>query len=201
MCASTTSRLEEKENREPQGPAPNGEVREPRIKLTERKENLLQGFRNRILQHLARIMPGARSLRLSLHRLRGVHVGKNVWIGYDVILDTSRPYLITIEDGASLSMRVTVIAHFRETRGVKIEQDAFIGPGAIILPNVTIGHGAVVTAGSVVTQSVPPMTVVQGNPAAPIAICGIPLSSEEVSLKEFSRRLKPLPKKANGEKL
>ena len=201
MCASTTSRLEEKESQEPQGLACNGVVREARIKLTEHQENLLQGFRNRILQHLARIVPGARSLRLTLHRLRGVHIGKNVWIGYDVILDTSRPYLITIEDGASLSMRVTVIAHFRETQGVTIEQDAFIGPGAIILPNVTIGRGAVVTAGSVVTQSVSPMTVVQGNPAVPIASCGIPLSYEEVSLKEFSRRLKPLPKKPNGEKL
>src|SRR6202043_2795716 len=109
---------------------------------------------------------------------------------------TSRPYLITIKDRASLSMRVTVIAHFRETQGVKIEQDAFIGPGAIILPNVTIGRGAVVTAGSVVSQSVPPMTVVQGNPAVPIANCGIPLS-EHVTLKDFSRRLRPLPKKPN----
>jgi acetyltransferase-like isoleucine patch superfamily enzyme len=81
----------------------------------------------------------------------------------------------------------------RETQGVKIEQDAFIGPGAIILPNVTIGRGAVVTAGSIVSQSVPPMTVVQGNPAVPTANCGIPLS-EHVTLKDFSRRLRPLPK-------
>lgn len=201
MCASTTSRLEEKEKQEPQTLATNAVVREPEIKLTGHKENLLQGFCNRVLQHLARIVPGARSLRVTLHRLRGVNIGKNVWIGYDVILDTSRPFLITIEDGASLSMRVTVIAHFRETQGVKIEQDAFIGPGAILLPNVTVGRGAVVTAGSVVTQSVPAMTVVQGNPAVPIALCGIPLSSEEVSLKEFSRRLKPLPRKPNGENL
>src|SRR6266478_3459894 len=156
----------------------------------EVKENLWAGIRNRICQHLARILPGARSLRVSLHRWRGVRIGKEVWIGYDVILDTSRPHLITIEDGASLSMRVTVIAHFRETQGVKIEQDAFIGPGAILLPNVTVGRGAVVTAGSVVSHSVPPMTIVQGNPAVPIATCGIPLSSE-VTLKEFSRRLRP----------
>ena len=163
----------------------------------EIKEKLLAGVWNRICRHLARILPGARSLRVSLHRWRGVKIGEGVWIGYDVILDTSRPHLIVIEDGASLSMRVTVIAHFRETQGVKIEQDAFVGPGVIILPNVTIGRGAVVTAGSVVTQSVPPMTVVQGNPAVPIANCGIPLSSE-VTLKEFSRRLRPLPKKSNG---
>jgi acetyltransferase-like isoleucine patch superfamily enzyme len=155
------------------------------------KENVLWGLKNRVLQHLARIMPGARSLRLWLHRARGVQIGKGVWIGYDVVLDTSRPYLITLEDGSSIGMRVTVIAHFRESQGVKIEQDAFVGPGVIILPNVVVGRGAVVTAGSVVTQSVPPMTVVQGNPAVPIARCGIPLG-EKVSLKEFSRRLKPL---------
>jgi serine acetyltransferase len=155
------------------------------------KERKLRGFTNRLLQHLARILPGAETLRVKLHRARGVHIGKKVWIGYDVILDTSRPYLITIEDGASIGMRVTVIAHFRESQGVKVEQDAFVGPGVIILPNVVIGRGAVVTAGSVVTQSVPPMTMVQGNPAVPVARCGIPLGLG-ITLKQFSRRLKPL---------
>jgi acetyltransferase-like isoleucine patch superfamily enzyme len=155
------------------------------------KENALHGVKNRVLQHLARIMPGAQTLRVWLHRVRGVHIGKGVWIGYDVVLDTSRPHLITIEDGSSIGMRATIIAHFRETQGVKIERDVFIGPGVIILPNVVIGQGAVVTAGSVVTQSVPPMTVVQGNPAVPVARCGVPLG-ENVTLKEFSRCLKPL---------
>ncbi len=118
-------------------------------------------------------------------------MGKNIWIGYDVILDTSRPYLITIEDGSSIGIRTTVIAHFRGAQGVKIEQDAFIGPCAVILPNVVIGRGAVVTAGSVVTRSVSPMTVVQGNPAVPVAQCGIPLTPN-VTLKEFSKSLRPL---------
>lgn len=163
------------------------------------QESVLRGLKNRVLQHLARIMPGARSLRVSMHRARGVKIGKGVWIGYDVILDTSRPYLITIEDGGSIGMRVTVIAHFRESQGVKIERDAFVGPGVIILPNVVIGQGSVVTAGSVVTQSVPPMTVVQGNPAVPIAKCGIPLG-DKVSLKEFSRRLKPLASRVPSSK-
>jgi serine acetyltransferase len=154
-------------------------------------EHLLRGLSNRILQHLARILPGAQTLRVFLHRARGVQIGKGVWIGYDVILETSRPNLITIEDGSSIGMRVTVVAHFRESQGVKIEQDAFIGPGVIILPDVVIGRGAVVTAGSVVTKSVPPMTVVQGNPAVPVAQCGVPLGMG-VSLKDFSTRLKPL---------
>jgi acetyltransferase-like isoleucine patch superfamily enzyme len=145
-----------------------------------------------MLQLLARVLPGAQSLRVALHRARGVRIGRKVWIGYDVILDTSRPFLITLEEGCTLSVRVTVIAHFRGSTGVKIGHDAFIGPGAIILPNIVIGPGAVVTAGSVVTRSVPPMTVVQGNPATPVARCGIPLSAD-VTLQEFSRLLQPIP--------
>lgn len=156
------------------------------------RESLLRGGLNRALQLLARLLPGAEGLRVALHRARGVKVGKGVWIGYDVILDTSRPWLITLEDACTLSMRVTVVAHFRGATGVTVGRNAFVGPGAIILPNVTIGEGAVVTAGSVVTRSVPPMTVVQGNPATPIAKCGIPLGAPSVTLEEFSRTLKPL---------
>ena len=155
------------------------------------KESLGRGLRNRMYQLIARTAPGAQTLRVKLHRARGVKIGKNVWIGYDAILDTSRPDLITIEDGASIGIRVTIIAHFQGTHGVKIERDAFIGPSVTILPSVVIGHGAVVTAGSVVTRSIPPMTVAQGNPAVPVARCGVALKSD-LTLKEFSRRLKPL---------
>ena len=160
------------------------------------KEGLFSGLKKRILQELVRISPGGDSLRPKMHRARGVKIGKNVWIGYDVVLETSWPHLITIEDGVVISLRVTVIAHFMEQRGVKIEKDAFIGPGVLILPNVVIGQGAVVTAGSVVTQSVPPMTVVQGNPAVPIAKCGVPLKPKGTSLKDFTKKLRPLPRKA-----
>jgi serine acetyltransferase len=156
------------------------------------KEPLLKGIINRVLQQLARSMPGATSLRVKLHRARGIKIGSGVWIGFDVILETSKPELITLGDRCSLGARVMVIAHFRETHGVTIEEDAFIGPGVIILPNVVIGRGAVVTAGSVVTRSVKPMTVVQGNPAVPIAECGIPLRTG-LTVKEFSANLRPLP--------
>jgi serine acetyltransferase len=158
---------------------------------TEPKEPLLSGTFSRLCQFLAKFAPGAQSLRVMLHRARGVKIGKGVWIGYDVILDTARPDLITIEDGVSISMRATIVAHFKEFGGVRIERDAFIGPGAIILPNVVIGHGAVVTAGSVVSQSVPPMTVVQGNPAVAIRKCGVAFR-RDISFKAFSRQLKPL---------
>jgi acetyltransferase-like isoleucine patch superfamily enzyme len=156
------------------------------------KDSFWWGLTNRSFQLLARIVPGARTIRVMLHRGRGVHIGKHVFISQDVILETAHPDLITIEDRVTVGVRTTIIAHFRELRqGVKIESDAFVGPGVIILPNVVIGRGAVVTAGSVVTRSVPPMTVVQGNPAVPVARCGIPLGAD-VTMKEFSRQLKPL---------
>src|SRR3954470_18994737 len=46
-----------------------------------------------------------------------------------------------------------------------IGNDVWIGYGATVMPGVTIGHGAVVAAASVVTGDVPPYAVVGGNPA------------------------------------
>ncbi len=54
------------------------------------------------------------------------------------------------------------------TKPIKICDDAWIGMNVIILKGVTIGEGAVVGAGSVVTKDVPAWTVVAGNPAKEI---------------------------------
>jgi acetyltransferase-like isoleucine patch superfamily enzyme len=153
----------------------------------------LVGLKNRLLQMVARVAPGASTLRVRLHRWRGVRIGNGVWIGYDAVIETSKPQLVTIGDEAVIGIRTTVIAHFREVKGVTIEARASIGPGAIIMPGVTIGQGAVVTAGSVVTRSVPPMTVVQGNPAKAVARNGVALLPD-VSLDQFTASLRPLEK-------
>jgi acetyltransferase-like isoleucine patch superfamily enzyme len=52
-----------------------------------------------------------------------------------------------------------------DEREIVIEDDAWIGFGAIILKGITIGKGAIVAAGSVVTKSVPANSIVAGNPA------------------------------------
>jgi acetyltransferase-like isoleucine patch superfamily enzyme len=131
-----------------------------------------------------------------------VRIGEGVAIGQEALLETAKPGRIVIGDRASIGIRVTIIAHMHgyvegdtsqddDRPSVVIGDEAFVGPGSIVLPNVTIGRGAVVMAGSVVTRSVPPMTVVRGNPAEPIARCGIPMLLE-TPMKEFFRSLRPL---------
>jgi acetyltransferase-like isoleucine patch superfamily enzyme len=159
-----------------------------------------RGLLNRILQIAARFAPGAKSTRVWLHRLRGVKIGRGAFIGLDALIGTTWPDRIVIGDGSVVGIRTVIIDHWRGTtsveRGrpgpsVEIGERVFVGPGVIVLPNVKIGSGAVVCAGSVVTRSVPPLTMVQGNPARPIAVCGVPLGIE-TPLDEFQRNLRPM---------
>lgn len=54
--------------------------------------------------------------------------------------------------------------------GVVIEDDVWVGYGAMVLSGVRVGRGAVVAAGSVVKADVPAYTIVGGNPAVPIGL-------------------------------
>ena len=76
-----------------------------------------------------------------------------------------------------------------KTKPVKICDHAWIGFNSIILKGVTIGEGAIVAAGSVVTKDVPPFSVVAGNPAKVIRELGKqsdPAASEFVNLPSGS---------------
>ncbi|MBQ4055965.1 MAG: hypothetical protein IJD32_02545 [Bacteroidaceae bacterium] len=53
---------------------------------------------------------------------------------------------------------------------IVIKDNVWIGDKATILPNVTIGEGAVIAANSVITKDVPPYSVAAGNPAIIIKI-------------------------------
>lgn len=56
----------------------------------------------------------------------------------------------------------------RRTRRTSIGHDTWLGHGAQVRPEVTIGHGAVVAGGAIVTKDVPPYMIVAGIPAVPM---------------------------------
>jgi acetyltransferase-like isoleucine patch superfamily enzyme len=136
-----------------------------------------------------------------MHRWRGVRIGTGVQLGADVILETAYPQWISIGSNVQIGVRAMILAHshalpprrdqWQRYVSVQIEDEANIGAGVIVLPNVTIGRGSVVSPGSVVTHSVPAMTVVRGNPAKPIANCGVPLN-RKTDLKDFVRQLRAI---------
>jgi maltose O-acetyltransferase len=134
-------------------------------------------IKKKILKPLARFVPQSK-LRLFLFRLCGYSIGAEVFIGEDLIIsDELHDKNVIIGDRVSIAPRVTIVTssgpnssrirpYVKVVNGcVRIEQDAWIGTGSIILPNITIGKGAVVGAGAVVTKDVPPYTVVVGVPA------------------------------------
>ena len=110
---------------------------------------------------------------LELRNPRQISVGNNSIINGRVMLDGRNGRLL-IGDNVNISTEVQIWtlehdAHdpnFRDKGAdVIIEDYAWIGSRAIILPGVKIGRGAVVAAGSVVRKDVPAMSIVAGMPA------------------------------------
>lgn len=133
------------------------------------------------------------------------HLG--ITIGDNCLIDTrnwpSEPYLITIGNNVQITHGVSFYTHgggqairaihssFDVFGKVIIIDWAYIGAQSQIMPGVTIGEGALVAAGSVVTRSVASHTVVAGNPAH--FVC----TTEEYYLKneQYNVKTKGLGKK------
>jgi acetyltransferase-like isoleucine patch superfamily enzyme len=102
-----------------------------------------------------------------------VTIGDYALISWNVVfMDTYRLPFEASERRKALERvpghRLRIGAADVPARPVRIERNVWIGFDACVLPGVTIGEGSVVGAKSVVTESVPPFTVVAGNPARPI---------------------------------
>jgi tetrahydrodipicolinate N-acetyltransferase len=103
-------------------------------------------------------------------------LGNRVFVGKCTILDLTAP--IEVGDEVGIGMRCNLITHLNlgnsplmgtaytyKARGVQIEAGAVVATGATILDGVQLGRCSIVSAGAVVSQNVPPYTVVAGNPA------------------------------------
>lgn len=87
--------------------------------------------------------------------------GAEVFVGNDVTL-SYRAYILT----GGLKRAASGPQHgVHESAAIRIEDAAWIGAGAMVLPGITIGAGAIIAAGSVVTRNVEPGAVVGGIPA------------------------------------
>lgn len=141
---------------------------------------LFKSFFGKIIQWMAMTrFPIGGKMRCRLERLRGVNIGKHVFMGGGNVLDRVRPDLITIEDYVSLAGGVYILTHsnpttpLREILGesyhvlspVHIKRGAWVAINVVILPGVTIGENSIVASGSVVMKDVPPYTIVGGAPA------------------------------------
>jgi len=99
-----------------------------------------------------------------------VEIGDYALISWNVVLmDTYRVPLDPVERRRELervpTRRPRCLAGDAPARPVRIGRNVWIGFDACVLPGVTVGEGAVVGARSVITEDVPPYTVVAGNPA------------------------------------
>ena len=93
-----------------------------------------------------------------------ISVGDNVLIGQNVVVRAADHVF------RSQEMPIRFQGHVGEA--IVIEDDVWIAANSVITKGVTIGSGAIVAAGSVVTRDIPPMTIVAGAPARAIGTRG-----------------------------
>lgn len=148
-----------------------------------------------LTNHLVAHIP-SHSFRLFFYRhFMRLQIGRDSYIFMGAWFDTRGQFLmgdhsvinencrldnrgeLTIGNNVSISAQVCILTADHDPQSptfagrrkpVVIEDYAFIGTRALILPGVTIGKGAVVAAGAVVTKSVEPYTIVAGVPAKKI---------------------------------
>ncbi len=132
-------------------------------------------------------------------RACGFKVGKNVYIGPGLVLtmfNSKTDCYLEIGDRVAIAPRVTLVlssdANWSKLNDIippvqgkiYLKNDCWLGAGAIILPNITIGEMSIVGAGAIVTKDVDPYTIVGGNPAKEIKKINKPRLSYESNSAE-----------------
>ncbi len=127
---------------------------------------------------LAGLKIGAKSIiftRTEFIDVHGASIGERVIIGGQCFIDCRGG--LKIGNNVNISGRSILVAgthdlHSRRfeaaIKPIVVHDRVWICTGAIILPGMTLGEGAVVGAGSIVTKDVRPFSIVAGNPAKPI---------------------------------
>jgi len=95
------------------------------------------------------------------HPMHWISTSPFFYLQFEQVLDQPLPAGVESLGGKSFKSHTppTIL------KRTKIGNDVWIGHGAFLLPGITVGHGAVIAAKSVVTKDVPPYSIVAGSPA------------------------------------
>ena len=119
-------------------------------------------------------LPMLPQTRGKIFKWGGVKINGRVLIYGGVKIDTVVPERIHIGNGTAITSGVKILTHYLDPTqsgrhfrlgDVYIGEDVFIGVNSIICNSVSIGDGAIIGAGSVVTKDIPPYQCWAGNPA------------------------------------
>lgn len=106
--------------------------------------------------------------RLYFRRIWGMDIHPTAQFSLSAKFDRTFPKGVHVGAWSYVAFEARILTHDR-TRGLylhtRIGRNCFIGGRSMILPGVEIGDNSIVGAGAVVTKSVPPRSVVAGNPA------------------------------------
>jgi acetyltransferase-like isoleucine patch superfamily enzyme len=125
--------------------------------------------KNFIVIQLARYTPFLGMKNWLYRRFLGLKVGEQTSFALMVMLDVMFPEKISVGRNTVIGYNTTILAHeylIKEYRlgPVEIGSEVMIGANSTILPGITIGDGAIVSAGTLVHKDVPAGAFVGGNP-------------------------------------
>jgi acetyltransferase-like isoleucine patch superfamily enzyme len=121
------------------------------------------------LNRLKRLRATLTGLKKSYYnRVWGMDLDPTCEISLSAAFDLTYPRGVHVGAFSYIAFEARILCHDR-TRGLyldtRVGRNCFIGGRSLLLPGIEVGDGSVVGAGSVVTRSVPPGSVVAGNPA------------------------------------
>jgi acetyltransferase-like isoleucine patch superfamily enzyme len=97
-----------------------------------------------------------------------ISIGKYCQLGVDVALHATNHPISYMTTYINKNLFDGELKSLKQENVIAIGHDVWIGHGVIIVGNVTVGNGAIIAAGSVVTKDIPPYTIVAGVPAKEI---------------------------------
>lgn len=144
-------------------------------------KKLASGLSIKMLRWLAKIHPDNK-VRENLLRLSKLNIGEKTVINIGINVYSNEEYVVDIGNRCAIAANVSFIYesspnfsilgnfdfvknNYISKKKIIVEDDVWIGHGAVIFPGIIIGKASIIGAASVVTKNVEPYSVVKGIPA------------------------------------